>query len=141
MAETWLYHDLPNGALLSLDEVVRVEIGPQVIELQCSPEHLSVIYTHAVYRVGKRDASGRMIVGDDAQLVAKHPDGVKYGDRMRVVDWDAKFAPRLWKVYRWELLKGARLKWVKVGQFENFDDALSLARQLRKEMTSDAVHH
>lgn len=144
MSETWLFNNLPEGALLSLDEVVRVEFGPQTIELDCTPQYLSIIYTHANYRVGAFDAHGRMIVGDDPELMKKYPDGIKYGDRMRCVDWKAKFVPKLWKVYRWQMrldLKPAQFGWLKIAQYEDFNDALEHGRKLRKEMSSDAIHY
>ena len=130
MAETWLF-----DTLLSLDEVVRVERGPQIVELTCNTTNLSNLVTHPQYCVGKRDALGR-IIGTE----------VKMGEMMAVVDYRALHVPHLWKVYRWqrEILSQipleTRMSWKKIDQFENFDDALTLARQLRREMTSDAVH-
>ena len=137
MAETWLYENPPEGALLSFDEVVRVELGPQVIEMQCSTKNLSRLVTHPKYRVGKPDAVGTIIGGPDLPVDA--------GKTMRVVDWRAYHVPKLWKVYRWQDVRVSptqfQKSWVKIDQFENFDDAVELARHMRKEMSSDAIHN
>lgn len=137
MAERWLFNNPPEGALLSLDEVVRVELGARIIKIQCTPENLSNLVTHPNYRVGRPDASGKMIAGDQ-----DYP-GIKYGEDMFVVDWRERFVPKVWKVYRWELRQmiPPQMGWHKHAQYALFQDALDHARTLRKEMTSDAVHN
>lgn len=137
MAETWLFNNPPEGACLSFDEVVRVELGPQVIGLTVNRENLSDLVTHPKYHIGARDAYGR-IIGKE----------IPEGGTMYVVDWRAKWVPKLWKVYVWRdrnpsliVPQERGFGWVKVAEYPDFNEARDHARRLRKEMTSDAIHY
>ncbi|MDH3582146.1 MAG: hypothetical protein OEM91_16170 [Hyphomicrobiales bacterium] len=139
MAETWLYNNPPEAALLSLDEVVRVELAPQIISMLCSTQNLSSLVTHPKYRVGTRDAAGRWIGSPDLP--------VDTGVSMQVVDWKAFHVPKIWKVYRWQLSKPfenrptSAMSWTEVNKFDALNDAIEFARFIRKEMSSDAIHY
>lgn len=56
MEPTWL-----TPTLASFDERVRVERGPQIVEMPCTDANLDDQVTHAHYKKGRRDASGRLI--------------------------------------------------------------------------------
>ncbi|MGD2065564.1 MAG: hypothetical protein PVI43_00155 [Candidatus Bathyarchaeota archaeon] len=119
--ENWL-----NENLCSFDEKVRVELGPQIIEMECNDDNLSDAVTESYYQTGGRDAYGRVIrksvveqeldkhLSDKSlnpaqvavarklkQDLAKDTFGaVENGEMMAVVDRQAKLAPMLWKIYQ-----------------------------------------
>lgn len=111
MTEQWLIED----KLCSFDEKVRVELGPQVIELDCTDANLCDTVTHPHYRIGGRDAMGRIIRPDDHVIADKKENGVfrnavakdislgrkpvAAGEMMACVDWKAKSVPHVWKIY------------------------------------------
>lgn len=114
MAEDWL-----SDTLLSIDEKVRVELGPQVLKMPCTDANLSDSVTHPKYRVGARDAHG-LVIGTDIKVGS---------DDMHVVDWRCKSAPQVWKIYA--MTDG---RFVQVDQRPDRDDAVARAREILKEM-------
>ncbi len=97
-----------------------------------------------MYKLGNKDSAGRVIVEHQKDDGPKDFTKVSYGEMMHVVDWRAFHRPKLWKVYRWQerlIRDGSQMAWVKLAEYEDFNVALDHARKLRKEMTSDAVHH
>lgn len=66
-------------------DTVRIELGPQIIELNCNKKNLSNAVTAPHYQVGKIDAYGNRII---------------LGKKMCCVDWRAIHVPHLWKVYQ-----------------------------------------
>ena len=142
MKENWL-----NENLCSFDEKVRVELGPQIIELDCNKENLDDKVTSAHYQVGKKDALG-IIIG--------------INPKMHCVDWRSKLKPKVWKVYQWQLVVAgdaklllvkilelldtgeilkedlhkhkAQYKFVKVDEYESKEEALNFAKTLAGEM-------
>ena len=139
MAETWLSKDKAgNGVLLSLAaDSVRVEIGPQYVELPCTAANLADTVTHSSYRPGRRDALGRIILpenhGLDDVTVAKlkrDPMGfVSEGETMTVVDHKQVHKPRAWKVYHKQDVDGTE-RFVKVAEYEDFEQATTRARAI-----------
>ena len=135
MGEEWL-----NPDLCELSATVRVERGPQYVELLCSDENLVNGVTAPHYRIGTRDAMGKFIRPDEipdparrqavfrsiAQEKALGIYGVvRAGEKMTVVDWRERFAPKLWKVYQ-DQGNG----FVKLSEHPNQDRALAEARKL-----------
>ena len=117
--EKWL-----NKKLCSLHgDKVRVELGPQIIELDCTTKNLSDEVTAPHYQLGKVDAYGKII--DPSKR-----------DKMHCVDWRSKHVPHLWKVYEMQETedfdkdKKPVSKFIKVAEFENKDEALTSARGL-----------
>ena len=110
--------ELMKDTLYSFDEKVRVEIGPQIIELDCTDENLSNKVTHANYQEGKIDAFGKTI--------AK-------GKKMNCVDWKGKHVPHLWKVYQvkeCEIDKKTKkpvFRFIKINEFKDKKEALAFA--------------
>jgi len=149
--ETWL-----TETLCSLGEKVRVERGPQVVTLPCTDENLRDDVTHNHYKVGRRDAEGRLIrpddreveLADDAQELARFKAAreqdfrtpIGKGEPMKVADWAGGHAVWVWKIYRVETVyaldaDGApveRQKFVKVDEVEGKDDALARAHEILK---------
>lgn len=110
MKENWL-----NENLCSFDEKTRVELGPQMIELDCTGENLSDSVTLPHYKAGAVDALGKVI--------APSPKGD--GNTMTVVDWRCKHLPKVWKVYQ-----DQDGKFVKVSEYEDKAEALAEAKKL-----------
>ncbi|WP_299077900.1 hypothetical protein [uncultured Paraglaciecola sp.] len=107
MKENWL-----NENLCSFDEKVRVELGPQLIELPCTEQTLSDEVTAPHYKEGSPDALGRTIVK---------------GEKMTCVDWRSKQAPKVWKIY--QNVDGV---FTKIDESEDKDTALEAARKIAK---------
>ncbi len=96
---------LNPGMLCSFgDDQVRIELAPQIIELDCTDENLRDEVTAPHYKIGGIDAYGRVIRPNEADvLVQKNPVGsVNKGEKMFCVDWRAKHVPHAWKVYQWQ---------------------------------------
>lgn len=133
MRQNWL-----NENLCSFDEKVRVELGPQIIELECNDENLADTVTHAIYRDGGIDAYGKVIRPDKvppsaAKKVADFSRTfgvVSEGEIMHCVDWRAKHAPLVWKIYRWQ-----DTGFVQVDQNEDKEAALVVAETLARGMS------
>lgn len=122
--------DQINENLYSFDELVRVELGPQPIELDATEENLENSVTAAHYQPGGRDALGRIIRPDLIGLDVDDPSTAIFeGEKMTVVDWDARFVPRLWKIYQ---MQGRRF--VKIDEVADKDEALARAATIREEM-------
>lgn len=151
MAENWL----KEGVLCSFGELVRIEKGPQVVELECNDANLSNKVSHANYQIGKRDALGKIIRPDDVDAASKPAldrvvardarlgiyGVVNHGETMAVVDRKAIHAPYLWKIYQWqdsgELddVTGEKIyKFIKVDEVAGKDEALAQAQALFEEM-------
>ena len=151
MAEQWL----KEGVLCSFDELVRIEKGPQVVELECNDANLSNDVSHANYQIGTRDAMGKIIrpseaaaehkVAVDRAVASDARKGVygvvNKGETMSVVDRKAIHAPFMWKIYQWqetdefnEKTDEPIEKFVKVGEVAGKDEALAQARALFEEM-------
>ena len=126
MDKKWLIED----KLLSLDgDRLRVEIGPQVVELACTDENLRDSVTSKHYKIGGRDATGRFIRPDEFRGNAKAKqelddavalyraqggaEPLKKGETMRCVDHRARHVPHLWKVY--ELQETSEPEWEAYG--------------------------
>jgi len=123
MSKKWL-----NKKLCSFgDDKVRIELGPQIIELDCTDKNLSNDVTSPHYQIGKKDAFGK-IIGSDK--------------KMNCVDWRAKHVPELWKVYKMqetgELDNGTGKialnkdgdpvqRFIKVNEFESVTEATTFA--------------
>lgn len=137
MEQNWL-----NEKLCSFDEKVRVELGPQIIELECNDENLADTVTHAIYRDGGIDAYGKVIRPDraakgmpgDAKRIAdfsKTFGVVNEGEIMHCVDWRAKHVPHVWKIYQWQETEDLDKEGKPVSRFvqvgENEDKAAALA--------------
>ncbi len=104
--EKWL-----NDNLCSLhDDKVRIELGPQIIELPCTDANLRNAVTSAHYQKGRIDAYGVVI-------------GTK--KKMNCVDWRARHIPKLWKIYTLQ-----DDSFIKMAEFEDKDEALTHARGL-----------
>ena len=147
MAENWI-----TQTLCSLDEKVRIERGPQIIELDCNDANLSDSVTAPHYRNGGRDATGRLIrpdlAGDKAVKQARIEkergiESLSEGEKMLCVDYREKHAPWLWKIYQSQEFEQLNQKtgehetiskFVKVDEVEGKDDALAKAHAIRKEM-------
>lgn len=122
MKEKWL-----NENLCSFDEKTRIELGPQLIELECNDANLRDEVTSPHYRIGERDALGKIIMREAVDSYGS----VQKGETMTCVDWRCKHLPKVWKIYKWDDEVG---KFVKVGEDESRDDALDFARTLAGEM-------
>lgn len=150
MAENWL-----NDKLCSLgDDQVRVEQGPQIVELDCTDENLSNEITAAHYQLGQIDALGRFIrpmdVIDNEQdddkkqalkayfysEIDKGRGTIGAGEKMACVDWRGKIAGHVWKVYQMKGtgkfdVNGKEIKrFTKIDEFEKKDDAMTFAASL-----------
>lgn len=132
------------GKLYAFGDKFRAELGPQLIELECSDENLSDDVTAAHYQKGARDALGRRIRPDELiadpsidttvleGMVAldKH-NGVKQlkaGENMVCVDWRCKHKPMVWKVYELQTFKEANGKGqlIDVEKFIKIDEKQTL---------------
>lgn len=122
MNENWL-----NENLCSFEEKTRIELGPQFIELECNHANLSDEVTFPHYKVGGRDALGKIIMGEAIDSYGS----VSEGEMMVCVDWRCKHLPKIWKIYKWDTKSE---KFIKVGEDENKKDALDFARTLAGEM-------
>ena len=85
-------------------DTVRVEIGPQIVEVVCEDKSLD----------GKWDSMGKT---------------VEYGKKMSIVDGSAKHKPYLWKVYKLQDVDGTD-RFIKANEFLELSDALSFAETL-----------
>ena len=151
MAENWL----KEGVLCSFDELVRIEKGPQVVELECNDANLSNDVSHANYQIGKRDALGKIIRPDDVDAASKPAldrvvardarlgiyGVVNHGETMAVVDRKAIHAPYLWKIYQWQdsgelddVTGESVFRFIKVNEVAGKDQALAQAQALFEEM-------
>lgn len=141
MQKNWLVPD----KLCSFDEKVRVEIGPQIIELDCNDGNLSDTVTHPNYRKGNRDALGRILQFD--KLTDEQKQGadltfgvVNDGEKMACVDWRAKHAPHVWKVYQMqetgEKDKDGKpiSRFIKIADIEGREQALAHAKTVAEGM-------
>ncbi len=109
------------------DDQVRIELGPQIIELDCTDENLRDEVTAPHYKIGGIDAHGRVIRPDEAKvLVQKNPIGiVNKGEKMHCVDWRCKHVPKIWKVYQYD---GERF--IQVGERADKTEAVAWAEEL-----------
>lgn len=136
--------ELVKDKLYSFDEKVRVEIGPQIVEMDCTNDNLDNSITHANYRIGKIDAFGQLITAEKVATA---------DTKMNCVDWRAKHAPHMWKVYQMqkmsseeklEIIKAAIKanikpnpmveRFIKVNEFKNKKEALTFAEELFNKM-------
>ncbi len=127
----WLFPD----RLCTFDEKVRVEIGAQLIELDCTDENLRNEVTSPHYKIGQRDAYGRVIRPAEAEK-PMDPTGfgvVEKGEKMACIDYREKHVPHLWMVYQWQKTDDGE-KFIKVDEFEDKNAALKYAEQLAVEM-------
>jgi hypothetical protein len=157
MTGQWLIED----KLYSLEEKVRIELGPQLVNLECTDENLDDKVTHRNYRIGSRDAMGRIIRPDEmpegkeknivkAVLAEEAEQGGGYGavakgEMMTCVDWRAKHLPHVWKIYQLQSTgtfnkrTGEEItRFIQVGEAYEFEEALPIAENFLKEM-NDAV--
>lgn len=149
LKEEWLIKD----QLCDWGGQVRIERGPQVLELDCTEENLRDEVTEPGYRLGGRDAQGRLILPADYEedphlAYAAHMDRRKgimpvvLGEKMKCVDWKARMAPYVWNVYQLcrfvetdvEGNEVEKERFVKVTQVEGLDEAKAEAGKLLKEM-------
>ena len=138
--ENWL-----NENLCSFDEKVRIERGPQIVELVCNDVNLSNAVTSPYYQDGARDATGKVIRPSKLpEEVAKKIDApfgvVEEGEKMAVVDRRAKHAPFLWKVYQLQETGESDKdgnpisRFIKVDEVEGKEDALARAKVIYQGM-------
>lgn len=111
--------ELIKNKLYSFDEKVRAELGPQIIELDCTDKNLSNDVTHPNYQKGKIDAFGK--------IIGEHK-------KMSCVDWRSKHAPLLWKVYELKECEDSVNRFIKINEFEDKKEALAFAESVFKEM-------
>ena len=152
MNEDWL-----SQTLCEIEGVVRIERGPQVMEMTCDDDSLRDEVTAPRYKPGKRDADGRLIMPDEAAaearargdkaaaakiMAAKRVDEsigrapIQRGEPMRIIDDRAKHVPFMWKVYalthEQEVDKDGRIvpveRFRKIAEIEGKADALDQAR-------------
>ncbi len=109
------------------DDQVRIELAPQIIELDCTDENLSDKVTSPHYKIGGIDAYGRVIRPGEAEvLVQRNPVGVvNKGEKMHCVDWRSKHVPHVWKVYQYD---GERF--IQVGERADKAEAIAWAEEL-----------
>ena len=92
------------------DDTVRIELGPQLIELDATDANLADEVTAPHYHEGAIDALGKRIFK---------------GQKMTCVDWRAKHVPHVHKVYQHD---GKRFQLV--DEYENEDEAIAFAEGL-----------
>ena len=139
MKQNWL-----NENLCSFDEKVRIELGPQIIELECNDANLSNSVTHPQYHDGGIDAYGRVIrpaksentgprslddMYDELEKPIAKRGLVNEGELMACVDWRAKHLPYVWKIYQWQ-----DTGFVQVDQHEDKEAAIAAAETLARGM-------
>jgi hypothetical protein len=128
MQPNWLIKD---KLCCFADDTVRIEIGPQYVELEVSTENLSDEVTHPSYQLDKPDAFGKKI---------------GLSKMMTVVDRKGKLVPHLWKVYEMQEVFSLDVignkivdddgetvminRFIKIDEKEDFDDALAIAESL-----------
>lgn len=91
---------------------VRAELSPQMLAMECNDANLSDMVTMPHYRIGTRDAKGRLIRPDDVPApfkeryarqveedIGRGLPPLKVGDTMHVLDWRAKHKPKAWRLY------------------------------------------
>mgnify|MGYP003635276733 CR=1 FL=1 len=117
-----------NPKVCDFDGKVWVELGPQIIDMECNEANLKNEVTHANYRLGAIDAYGRLICENRSKLHTPDAKVVCYGEEMAVVDWEARHVPRVWKVYE-------RQDGVFIKVFEDKDKNVSInkAKKILKE--------
>ena len=118
------------------DDQVRIELGPQIIELDCTDENLHDEVTAPHYKIGGIDAYGRVIRPDEAEvLVQKNPVGVvNKGEKMHCVDWRAKHVPHVWKVYQLQETDDGPNRFIQVGECADKAMAITSAEELFRGM-------
>lgn len=127
-----------NETLYDIGGKVRVELAPQLHYLECNDENLDDSVTPSSYKVGKRDAKGRVIMPERVDKPDLRLGGVKQGEKMAIIDRRAKFKPHVWRVYRLtevEVLdnKGQTVKvekFLPVGEDVDKETAISQAESL-----------
>lgn len=143
--------ELIPGKLYSFDEKVRVEIGPQIVNLTCCDENLSDEVTAPHYRIGGRDATGKLIRPEelpqnDAVKKARARDKalgipeIRKGEKMACADWRSKHVPHVWKIY--QLQETAEVgedgetvyRFVQVDEDANKEDALYRGKEIYEGM-------
>ncbi len=148
MTEKWLQKD----KLCTFDEKVRVELGPQIIELDCTAENLRDEITAPHYKIGKIDAYGKIIgydtfisedLDDDGEptgnmsnsmkLQAARKGSINMGEKMFCVDWRSKHKPYIWKVYKLQKTDDME-RFIKVDEYVDLNEALAKAKELRAGM-------
>lgn len=156
MTPTWLIPD----KLCTYDEKVRVELGPQIVELDCNDDNLSDAVTAPHYRIGGRDAYGRFIRPSEMPATTSADKRIKAqvhasianerkrgvygvileGAKMSVVDWRGKHKPHVWKVYQMQetedLDKEGKpiRRFIQVGWDIDKANALAMAEQIARGM-------
>lgn len=120
------------------DDQVRIELGPQIIELDCTDENLSDEVTSPHYKIGGIDAYGRVIRPKEAEvLVQRNPVGVvNKGEKMHVVDWRCKHVPKVWKIYRFQETSDLDtddkpiFRFIKMAERDDKAEAIALAEEI-----------
>ena len=132
MSETWVNENLCCLDSGGVGYIVRVERAPKRIELEISDANLSDEVTAVHYKLGRRDALGRLLdpaeairrlraqveagllSAEVAEAVITQIDAsralarihglaeLKLGDKMMVADWRRKHSPYVWYIYRKE---------------------------------------
>lgn len=154
MKENWL-----SETLCSFGEKIRVELGPQLIELKCTHGNLQDNVTSPHYRIGGSDALGRVIMPEKMNLKADTQEllnmveqkadfgAIHEGETMTCVDWRCKHKPKVWKIYRWQetgqfYRRDSKdhkrgdpiMSFAKIDEYEDKDKALSIGLSLAQEM-------
>lgn len=105
--ETWL-----TDTLCQVGPSVRIEYGPQRVQMECTAETIADSVTPARYKVGAPDALGKTIA---------------LGERMTIIDSDARHKPFLWTVYELRTVEG-EARYFPVGGNAVKETALAEAR-------------
>lgn len=130
------------------NDKVRIELGPQIIKMECTDANLCDTVTSPHYKLGQKDAHGVVIgklvdgTGGDSVPAVYEQDPKQ--THMHCVDWRCKHAPKLWKVYQSQdtgkVVEGDKLRgrgvnkgdkifqFVKVAEFEDLAEAVSAAQ-------------
>lgn len=117
-----------NPNLCSMyDDQVRVELGPQIIELPATEQTIKGGQIMPYYKEGALDALGKVI--------KICPEGGS--ETIHVVDHRQKFVKKLWKVYDRQKTNELSanhdyiFRYIKVAEYESKDQAIKHAKSLR----------
>lgn len=124
-----------NSNLCTFDELVRVELSPQIIKLTCNKKNLSNDVTHPQYKVGGRDCYGKIIYARKLKSSYDASFGtVEEGEEMSVIDWGAIHVPYLWTIYKWGESSKGKFTFIKVAAIEDKKEALAAAKLMYEGM-------
>lgn len=115
----------PRRELIQVADDVRVENGPRMVHAEATEQLLSNLKTHSDYRVGGRDALGRVIqVGKEIDYLDYRGKWVWY--LYQEVDHPVDHLGRFVSEGGGD---GTRKRYVRVGQFATRAEALAEAKK------------